>query len=81
MLLSLKRERELYHYNSLKQNTKQTKRNTSYMSPFLTIQNEMLFGNCSEWSTGKAYIPCSTVTIHCHYDQMMHTVMQNSGQY
>ena len=37
----------------------------------------MLSGNCSEWSTDRAYIPCPTVTIV----KWCHTVMQTVRQH
>ena len=37
----------------------------------------MLLGNCSEWSTGRAYILCPTVTIV----KSSHTVMQTVRQH
>ena len=37
----------------------------------------MLSGNCSEWSTGRAYIPCPTVTIVNWCNTVMQTVRQH----
>ena len=50
---------------TMKNKNKRNKQKTAetYNSPMLTSEVEMLSGNCSEWSTGRAYIPCSTVTI------------------
>ena len=59
MLLSLKNIAQL-----LFTTTKQAKTTTTtYESPCLKIHVEMLSGDCSGSSLGRAYIPCPTVAI------------------
>ena len=43
--------------------TEQTKTTRAYNSLSFSLYVDMLSGNCSEWSTGRSYIPRPTVTM------------------
>ena len=75
MLLSLKKK--THTTTTTTTTTKQIKRATTYNSPLFTSQMEMLSGNCSEWSTARAYIPYPTVTIVKWCQAVMETVRQH----
>ena len=64
-----KRKKKKKNKQTKKQTTTdQTKTTTTYSNPGLHNSP----GTCSEWATGRAYIPCPTVTIV----KWCHTVMK-----